>query len=834
MQSLLPNTNRSSSDRHTFFLVMMTVLLVYLLFFQPQPQRPNVDQPIVPPNQAEKEQANEEKKTDSAETVPDIAETEAAPGWITLGSLDPESPYRMLVTLTNQGAAPSRIELNTPKYRDVQELSGYLGQIVADQKLSEDAAQSGVTVQVIGKGTPAEVFGLKASDKIVKIAFNNRNTRQAETVEVKTFADLRGALLNTKPNDFVDLTVLRDGKQFDQRIKLGQYPMDIIRPETAPKNYDDYRLMGGLRGVEEQSDQLSFLTTLQQVDDIRLDLPSSQQISNSALRGMIPPDPTLAIELDNVNLRTRCWEIVSASEDKAVFRCAVPHWNLEFTKTFQLQKKEEAEDKQAGTGYELTLNVAVKNLDTKPHKVAYQLDGPTGLPLEGGWYAYKTGPGWGMYGIRDLVVRLNGNENNVVANNEINIDKVEQPWIDTSPDYIGVDSLFFQCTLKPNKTADEQPWHSKIFPIRVGVKNTDWSKLTDVSYRLWSKEKELQPNETLEHSYTLFAGPKDTAILAKYGLGETISYGWFWFAAMPLLGILHFFHSLGMSYALAIVALTICVRLLLFPLSIKQAIGSIKMAAIQPELKALAEKYKDDLQARSRAQSELFKKHGYHPLSGCLPLFIQLPIFIGLYKALSVDAGLYGTPLFSSSIRWCNDLSAPDKLCDWSGFWSNMGWTSFNTGQSLFALGPYFNLLPLLTVSLILAQMIFTMPPPTDDQSRMQQKMMKFMMLFMGFMFFKIPSGMCLYFIVSTVWGLLERRFIPKAKTQPNVSETTYEVKPTESKYPTVKKEAKTRVNKTPPKPEGTLAKWWREVLEKAAEQQKLGRSDKEKKRKKK
>jgi YidC/Oxa1 family membrane protein insertase len=296
-----------------------------------------------------------------------------------------------------------------------------------------------------------------------------------------------------------------------------------------------------------------------------------------------------------------------------------------------------------------------------------------------------------------------------------------------------------------------------------------------------------------------------------------------------------------MSYALAIIALTICVRLLLFPLSIKQAVGAIKMAAIQPELKALAEKYKDDLQARSRAQSELFKKHGYHPLSGCLPLFIQLPIFIGLYKALSIDAGLYGTPLFSSSIRWCNDLSAPDKLCDWSGFWSGMGWTSFNMGQSVFALGPYFNLLPMLTVTLFLAQMIFTMPPPTDDQSRMQRKMMQFMMPLMGLMFFKVPSGLCLYFIVSTIWGLLERRFIPKAQPQTNVSDTMYDVKPMESKYSpvkkdTVKKDTKTRTDKTPPKPEGKLAKWWREVLEKAAEQQKLGQSDKnkDKKRKKK
>ena len=845
MQSLLPDNNRHSRDRHTFFLMMMAFLLVYLLLTARQPQKPvDIDKQLVPQNQEQNEQvltpssdSDPSDPSDSGNSEPNVAETEAEPGWLTLGSINPESPYRMLITFTNQGAAPCRIELNTPQYRDVQELSGYLGQIVADQRLADESGD-GVTVQVLGDGTPAQKFGLKRNDKIVQIALQNRNTRKPETLEVKTFADLRNALQNTKPNDFVDLTVVRTNNgiehRIEQRVQLGQYPMDVIRPESTPKNYEEYRLMGGLRGVDEKSDQLSFLMTLQQIDDMQLDLPASQQINNSGLRGMIPPDPTLAVELKDVALRKECWEIVSTQEDEVVFRRAVPQWNIEVVKTYRLQKKEEADPAfKVGAGYELTLNITVKNLDTKAHKIAYQLDGPTGLPLEGGWYAVKMGPEWGTYGNRDLVIRLQGNKSRVVSHNVIHTDKVDRPWIDISPEYIGVDSLFFQCTLKP---AAAETWHSKVFPIRVGVKNTDWIRLTNVSYRLWSKAEELQPDEKIEHSYTIFAGPKDTAVLAEYGLGETLSYGWFWFAAKPLLGILHFFNRLGLSYAMAIIALTVCVRLCLFPLSIKQAIGAVKMQAIQPELKALSEKYKDDLQARSRAQSELFKKHGYHPLSGCLPIFIQLPIFIGLYKALSIDAGLYGTPLFSSSIRWCSDLSAPDMLADWSGFWNWLGWTSFNTGQGIIALGPYFNLLPMLTVTLFLIQMVITMPPPTDEQSQMQRKIMQYMMVFMGLLFFKVPSGLCLYFIVSTVWGLLERRFIPKPHAQPAVP-AAIDVVPIESKKSLVKRDTKGRGEQVPAKPEGRFAKWWREVLEKAAEQQKLGQQSKHKdkdKRKKK
>jgi len=838
MQSLLPETNRSHRERHTFFLVMMTFVLIYLLLtsHRPPPKPVDLDKPIIPPNQERAEHIGQ--PTDSDETVQSIAETEAEPAWVTLGSMNPESPYRMLITFTNQGAAPCRIELNTPQYRDVQELSGYLGQIIADQRLADEAGD-GVTVQVVGHGTPAQKFGLERGDKIVQIFHPTRGH-----FEVNTFADLRNALQNTRPGDFVDLTLFRNGNQIEQKVQLGQYPKDIIRPETVPKNYDDFRQMGGLRGVDERSDQLSFLTTLQQIDDLQLDLPASQQINNSGLRGMIPQDPTLASELPNVGLRKECWEIVADSpENEVVFRRTVPLWNIEVLKTYRLQKRNEADPKfKVGAGYELSLTVTVRNLDTKAHKIAYQLDGPTGLPVEGGWYALKMGPEFGSYGVRDIVVRLHGGKSRVVSNNVIHIDQVPNrwvnPWIEISPDYIGVDSLFFQCTLMPNRLETEEMWHNKIFPIRVGTKNTDWRTLTNVSFRLWSKPEELQPNETIEHSYNIFAGPKDTAILAEYGLGETISYGWFWFAAQPLLGILHFFHSLGMSYALAIIALTICVRLLLLPLSIKQAIGAIKMQQIQPELKALAEKYKDDMQARSKAQRELFQKHGYNPLSGCLPIFFQFPIFIGLYKALSIDAGLYGTPLFSSTIRWCSDLSAPDRLYDWSNFWNGLGWSSFNMGQGPIALGPYFNLLPILTIALFLIQMIITMPPPTDDQSRLQRKMMQYMMIFMGLLFFKVPSGLCLYWIVSTVWGLVERRFIPKAQTQP--ADMTIDVKPTETKRPTeskkppVKRGTKNRNEQTPQKPEGRFAKWWREVLEKAAEQQKLGQANKDKDKKKK
>jgi YidC/Oxa1 family membrane protein insertase len=129
-----------------------------------------------------------------------------------------------------------------------------------------------------------------------------------------------------------------------------------------------------------------------------------------------------------------------------------------------------------------------------------------------------------------------------------------------------------------------------------------------------------------------------------------------------------------------------------------------------------------------------------------------LPIFIGLYRSLSADVALRGAPLLWDG-GWCSNLAAPDMLFRWN-FLPNflLGW-----------LGPYFNLLPVITIVLFIWQQKMFMPPPTDEQAAMQQKMMQYMMVFIGVMFFKVPSGLCIYFIASSLWGLAERKLLPKS-----------------------------------------------------------------------
>jgi YidC/Oxa1 family membrane protein insertase len=194
------------------------------------------------------------------------------------------------------------------------------------------------------------------------------------------------------------------------------------------------------------------------------------------------------------------------------------------------------------------------------------------------------------------------------------------------------------------------------------------------------------------------------------------------------------------------------------PFSLKAAKNAKMMQDLQPEMKRIAEKYKNDMQKRSEAQSELFKKHKYNPLSGCLPMFMQLPIFLGLYRALATDIELRQASLIPG-IEWASNLAGPDKLWMWKEYLPR-----FLAGEASGWLGPYLNVLPLVSVCFLLVhQKLFT-PPATDEQTKMTQDMMKYMTVFMGVMFFKVPAGLCIYFITSSLWSICERVWLPKSK----------------------------------------------------------------------
>jgi YidC/Oxa1 family membrane protein insertase len=223
--------------------------------------------------------------------------------------------------------------------------------------------------------------------------------------------------------------------------------------------------------------------------------------------------------------------------------------------------------------------------------------------------------------------------------------------------------------------------------------------------------------------------------------------------------VLGYLHAVIPSYGLCIIMLTILVRGMMFPLSRKQALMSLRMQQLAPELKELQEKHKGDRQALGMAQMELYRKHGVNPFGTCWVLLLQMPIFMGLYFALQESIHFRLAEFWPT---WIVNLAAPDMLFGWSQripFISRVE----DYGSFLY-LGPFFNLLPVIAVVLMIAQQKMLTPPPADEQQAMQQKMMKYMMVFFGLMFYKVAAGLCLYFIASSVWGFCERKMLPKAK----------------------------------------------------------------------
>jgi YidC/Oxa1 family membrane protein insertase len=225
--------------------------------------------------------------------------------------------------------------------------------------------------------------------------------------------------------------------------------------------------------------------------------------------------------------------------------------------------------------------------------------------------------------------------------------------------------------------------------------------------------------------------------------------------------VLGYIHLLIPSYGLCIIVLTVLVRGIMFPISRKQAMMSVRMQQLAPELKKLQEKYKDDRQALGMAQMELYRKHGVNPFGSCWVLILQMPIFMGLYFALQESTHFRLAEFWPT---WIPNLAAPDMLINWT---EHIPFISrVEDYGSIFYLGPYFNLLPVIAVALMIAQQKMMTPPPTDEQQAMQQKMMKYMMIFFGLMFYKVAAGLCLYFIASSAWGFCERKLLPKKKSE--------------------------------------------------------------------
>ncbi|GFM67365.1 membrane protein insertase YidC [Pseudomonas cichorii] len=231
-----------------------------------------------------------------------------------------------------------------------------------------------------------------------------------------------------------------------------------------------------------------------------------------------------------------------------------------------------------------------------------------------------------------------------------------------------------------------------------------------------------------ETSATLYAGPKSQAVLKELspGLELTVDYGFLWFIAQPIFWLLQHIHAIVGNWGWSIIFLTMLIKGLFFPLSAASYKSMARMRAVGPKLTALKEQYGDDRQKMSQAMMELYKKEKINPLGGCLPILVQMPVFLALYWVLLESVEMRQAPW----ILWITDLSIKD---------------------------PFF-ILPIIMGATMFIQQRLNPTPPDP----MQAKVMKMMPIIFTFFFLWFPAGLVLYWVVNNTLSIAQQAYITR------------------------------------------------------------------------
>jgi YidC/Oxa1 family membrane protein insertase len=266
----------------------------------------------------------------------------------------------------------------------------------------------------------------------------------------------------------------------------------------------------------------------------------------------------------------------------------------------------------------------------------------------------------------------------------------------------------------------------------------------------------VAPGATSEVSTRLFAGAKEVSAIddyeKQYGIKKfdlMIDWGWFYFITKPLFRLIDFIYKIVGNFGVAIIIVTILVKLAFFPLANRSYASMAKMKAIQPEIAALKERFPDDRAKQQQAQMELFKRNGVNPVAGCLPMVIQIPVFFALYKVIFITIEMRQAPFFG----WIKDLSAPDPTNIFTLF-GLIPWdpTIIPVFGHFLVLGIW----PLIMGCSMFVQMKMN-PEPADPA---QKVMFAWMPVIFTFMLGSFPSGLVIYWTCNNSLSVLQQYFI--------------------------------------------------------------------------
>lgn len=460
-------------------------------------------------------------------------------------------------------------------------------------------------------------------------------------------------------------------------------------------------------------------------------------------------------------------DAVSDGMRQLVMQAVINGWKITKTYTFASEYQEEGKEADKNLQFGFTLDVLVQNMtdETKP----FDWD----MTALSGFIPDDTDS---RYGTCQVLIASEGakdNSDDIETTSFSDIGKKQAEIVEeksneiplqdkrSNIDWVGMRGRFFATMLniqENNYSKEVRGYHLSLNP--ADSLYADRQKDNDLydfllaqphsAYLDWySRDKSAITIPALaskEIKFSFYGGPVDEEYLAfNPEYNNLVSYsfvGFFEPISKILIKLLKFISSYIPNYGFAIIIMTLLIKTALHGLTRKALASGHEMQKLQPVLKELKLKYKDNPKKMQEETMKLWRENGVSPMGSCFPMIIQIPIFISLFgvfaRTFSVRHALF-IP------GWIEDLSQPDRL--------------FGFGLSIPIIGEYFNLLPILYVALQMIQQSMT-PKSSDPQMAQQQKMMKFMPLFFMFIFYTMPSGLVLYFTVSAGYTLVEHWFI--------------------------------------------------------------------------
>jgi len=439
----------------------------------------------------------------------------------------------------------------------------------------------------------------------------------------------------------------------------------------------------------------------------------------------------------------------------------------------------------ASVDYEIGLALEFAALADDVERMDYVLEGPAALPREDVRSDFRAAVAgvWSDKGVEVQSVagkkleEKKGDEAGEPARASLAGPKVV---------WAGEADKYFAVVMIPQKPSPEGTFAAGAEAFRYEVEEFD-APLPLAGVRLVAREQAISRPEGLHHKYVIYAGPKDPDVLEAYaaiGLPGLIAWQP---GCCPIPGIseisrfmvivLDAFHSLVQNYGLAIIMLVVVLRLVLHPVTRWSQKSMSKMQTLGPKMEELRKKHGDKKEQLNQEMMRLYREEGINPVTGCLPMFLQMPIWIGLYGALQMAINLrHAAFLPADWVDWMpwrtiflQDLAQPDSLVLWSTpFYLPgrdiplLGWL-INSVQNMMGGGiTSFNLLPLLMAFAMYLQQRFTPAPSTGPQAKQQKQMMVFMTAFLLVVLYSAPAGLCLYILTSSLLGFFEQRYLKK------------------------------------------------------------------------